>query len=109
LRRHSIDEFPQFLNVLEGSMSIVGPRPHLTVHDAAFSMVSGEYRIRSLIKPGITGLAQVKGHRGPTPEEHHITSRVKADLQYLETWTLTTDAVLVLRTMFNLVTPINAV
>ena len=109
LRKYSIDEFPQFLNVLEGSMSIVGPRPHLEVHDAAFSKVSSEYRIRALIKPGITGLAQVEGHRGPTPEEHHINARVKADLRYLETWTLSADFIVVLRTIWHILKPTNAV
>jgi exopolysaccharide biosynthesis polyprenyl glycosylphosphotransferase len=109
LRKYSLDEFPQFLNVLMGSMSVVGPRPHLEAHDAAFSMISPEYRVRALIKPGITGLAQVQGHRGPTPEEHHVNARVKADLRYLENWSLGSDLVLVLRTAANFLRPMNAV
>jgi exopolysaccharide biosynthesis polyprenyl glycosylphosphotransferase len=109
LRKSSVDEFPQFLNVLAGSMSVVGPRPHLEVHDLAFSKVSPEYRIRANIKPGITGLAQVQGHRGPTPEAANITARVRADLEYMENWTLSTDIVLVLRTAAHLFRSPNAV
>jgi exopolysaccharide biosynthesis polyprenyl glycosylphosphotransferase len=109
LRKHSIDEFPQFLNVLAGSMSIVGPRPHLEVHDEQFSKVSAEYRVRTLVKPGITGLAQVEGHRGPTTDDSYITQRVKADLRYLENWSFSTDFILVLRTLRQLLMPTNAV
>lgn len=109
LRRHSIDEFPQFINVLVGTMSIVGPRPHLGVHDIAFSKISPEYRVRSFVKPGITGLAQVEGHRGPTPEDHHVNSRVKADLKYMENWTFKNDILLVIRTFLHVLHPTNAV
>jgi exopolysaccharide biosynthesis polyprenyl glycosylphosphotransferase len=109
LRKSSIDEFPQFLNVLVGSMSVVGPRPHLCIHDLAFSRISSEYHIRAHIKPGITGLAQVQGHRGPTPENHHVNARVKADLKYMENWTFTTDFIIVFRTILHLLHPRNAV
>ena len=109
LRKFSIDEFPQFLNVIAGDMSLVGPRPHLEAHDEAFSEISPEYRVRSLIKPGITGLAQVEGHRGPTPESSHVHARVKADVHYLENWSLSLDLVVVMRTFIQLVRPNNAV
>lgn len=109
LRKFSIDEFPQFLNVLIGDMSLVGPRPHLEAHDETFSEISPEYRVRSLIKPGITGLAQVEGHRGPTPESSHIEARVRADVHYLENWTLTLDLMVVLRTFLQFIRPKNAV
>ncbi len=109
LRKFSIDEFPQFLNVIAGDMSLVGPRPHLEAHDEAFSEISPEYRVRSLVKPGITGLAQVEGHRGPTPESRHVHARVRADVHYLENWTLSLDLVVVMRTFIQLVRPKNAV
>lgn len=109
LRKFSIDEFPQFLNVITGEMSVVGPRPHLEAHDEAFSEVSPEYRVRSLVKPGITGLAQVQGFRGPTPMNSQIEERVRADLHYLENWTLTFDLMLLARTFFQLIRPKNAV
>jgi len=103
LRKLSLDEFPQFLNVVQGTMSIVGPRPHMGVHDTSFADVANDYRVRSLIKPGITGLAQVRGFRGPTPTANDIMGRTKSDLYYLENWSLRMDVLIILRTVFQFV------
>lgn len=105
LRRMNLDEFPQFINVLLGQMSVVGPRPHLPVHDEHFSSVSEHYRVRALIKPGITGLAQVKGLRGETKASEDILHRTNADLIYLENWSFLLDLHIVLRTMGQVLRP----
>jgi putative colanic acid biosysnthesis UDP-glucose lipid carrier transferase len=84
LRRTNLDEFPQFINVLLGQMSIVGPRPHMYKDCRDFSKVVKEYKFRSLVKPGITGLAQVKGLRGPTENEKSIVERYKWDAFYVK-------------------------
>jgi len=105
LRKLSIDEFPQFLNVLLGTMSIVGPRPHLPAHDTAFADVAQRYRIRSFVKPGITGLAQIKGQRGETQTDAHIINRVESDVYYLENWSIRLDLLIVLKTIPQLILP----
>lgn len=102
LRKLSLDEFPQFVNVLLGHMSIVGPRPHFGIHDEEFAKISGDYRIRSLIKPGITGLAQVKGLRGVTDTHEDVRLRTRADLFYLEHWSVWLDLVIIVRTAMQL-------
>ena len=84
LRRLSIDELPQFINVLFGNMSVVGPRPHLQQHDEAFAKMRRNYLVRRFIRPGITGWAQVNGHRGQIHSERDIQKRVEADIHYLE-------------------------
>jgi putative colanic acid biosysnthesis UDP-glucose lipid carrier transferase len=84
LRRTNLDEFPQFINVLLGQMSVVGPRPHMYKDCRDFSKVVKEYKFRSLVKPGITGLAQVKGFRGPTVTEKSIVERYKWDAFYVK-------------------------
>ena len=101
LRRLSIDELPQFINVLRGEMSIVGPRPHMLEHDRKFGESDPRYRVRHLIKPGITGLAQVRGLRGQTLEDSDVTARTSADLQYLENWSLGLDITIIARTAFH--------
>jgi exopolysaccharide biosynthesis polyprenyl glycosylphosphotransferase len=101
MRRLSLDEFPQFINVLLGHMSVVGPRPHFVAHDDRFAEMADSYRLRSLIKPGITGLAQVKGFRGPTLTAEHVQSRTREDLYYLENWSLLMDVVIIVRTAFQ--------
>jgi len=83
LRKTNIDEFPQFWNVLLGDMSVVGPRPHMLVHSGIFSKQIEGYEKRLLVKPGITGLAQVKGWRGPTPRLRDIYKRVQWDIYYV--------------------------
>jgi len=105
LRKLSLDEFPQFLNVLLGTMSIVGPRPHLPAHDSAFADVAHRYHVRTFVKPGITGLAQIKGLRGETRTDAHIINRVESDLYYLENWSIHMDLLIVLKTIPQLILP----
>lgn len=108
LRRTSVDELPQLLNVLLGSMSIVGPRPHALgslAGDQLFWHVDERYWHRHALKPGITGLAQVRGHRGATHTREHLTSRLQADLEYMTNWSLWRDVSIVLRTAKVLVHP----
>lgn len=102
LRRTSLDELPQLLNVLRGEMSIVGPRPHATRAKAAgrfYEDVVREYALRHRVKPGITGWAQVNGWRGETDTEESIRKRVEFDLQYIESWSLSLDLEILLRTL----------
>jgi lipopolysaccharide/colanic/teichoic acid biosynthesis glycosyltransferase len=98
LRRHSLDELPQFLNVLAGEMSTVGPRPHLTEHNRSFGKSAG-YHWRSYIKPGITGLAQINGCRGEVRGEEDVRARVEWDIQYLERWSLALDLRIIWNTL----------
>jgi len=99
LRRTSLDELPQFFNVLKGEMSIVGPRPHMLMHTAAFSSKVDRFMTRHRIKPGITGLAQVRGYRGETPEPHNVSGRVRLDRFYLNNWTFLFDIKITLDTI----------
>lgn len=105
LRMSSLDEFPQFINVLLGDMSVVGPRPHLPKHDEEFSMISKTYRVRSLVKPGITGLAQVSGYRGEITDPEKLHRRVYWDLYYVSNWSIGMDIQIVLRTAWQVVFP----
>jgi exopolysaccharide biosynthesis polyprenyl glycosylphosphotransferase len=105
LRRFSLDELPQFLNVLSGKMSVVGPRPHLIEHHEKFSELLSEYRIRSFVKPGMTGLAQVRGFRGEATTRECIAARLQSDLVYLENWSLTLDCTIIARTIWQLFFP----
>jgi len=91
LRRTSLDEMPQFLNVLLGSMSVSGPRSHLPEHDEQFAKLVDAYYKRHFVKPGITGLAQSKGFRGEVLESSHLTDRVRYDMIYVATWSLRLD------------------
>jgi exopolysaccharide biosynthesis polyprenyl glycosylphosphotransferase len=104
-RKTSLDELPQFLNVLQGEMSVVGPRPHLLRHDEAFARSLANYHVRSLVKPGITGLAQVRGFRGETKDERDIAGRVNSDIEYLENWSLGLDLAIILRTVWQIIRP----
>ena len=105
LRRTSLDEIPQFINVLWGEMSLVGPRPHLVEHNEQFARVMRNYYVRTAVKPGITGLAQVRGFRGETRTENDIVRRVESDINYLETWSLSLDLVILLRTAGQMLRP----
>ncbi len=99
LRRTSLDELPQFFNVLEGRMSVVGPRPHAVAHNETFRKVIKGYMVRHKVKPGITGWAQVNGARGETPALSDMERRVEYDLEYLRTWTLRLDLLIIWRTV----------
>jgi putative colanic acid biosynthesis UDP-glucose lipid carrier transferase len=101
IRKTSLDEFPQFLNVLKGEMSIIGPRPHMLQHTENFSNMEEQYMVRQFLKPGITGWAQVNGYRGEIRELAHIKKRVEYDLWYLENWSLWLDIRIVFLTVFN--------
>lgn len=105
LRRSSLDELPQFVNVLLGNMSVVGPRPHLSIHDHQFSTAASAYRLRQFVKPGITGLAQVKGWRGETRTTRDVQKRTEADIEYAQKWTLLLDLSIVARTGWQVIWP----
>jgi Undecaprenyl-phosphate glucose phosphotransferase len=100
LRRTSLDELPQFINVLMGTMSIVGPRPHAIAHNEQYSRLIDEYLARHRVKPGITGWAQVNGLRGETETLEKMEQRVRYDLYYIENWSLLFDIRIILRTLF---------
>jgi Undecaprenyl-phosphate glucose phosphotransferase len=108
LRRTSIDELPQLLNVLTGSMSLVGPRPHALTHDDHFDKIVRNYAFRNHVKPGLTGWAQVHGQRGPTPTLADIEKRVELDLWYIENWSLRLDCLIIIRTFFEVIVGRNA-
>jgi putative colanic acid biosynthesis UDP-glucose lipid carrier transferase len=102
IRRTSIDELPQLFNVLTGEMSLVGPRPHAVEHNVEYSRKITAYLARHRIKPGLTGLAQVRGYRGETKELDQMTKRIQSDLEYINNWSLSLDIAIMLRTVFTL-------
>jgi Undecaprenyl-phosphate glucose phosphotransferase len=102
LRRTNIDEFPQFINVLKGDMSVVGPRPHMLKHTEQYSMLIDKYMIRHLVKPGITGWSQITGYRGETRTLEQMEGRVKRDVWYLENWSFFLDLKIVVVTIINM-------
>ncbi|MGQ0457100.1 MAG: exopolysaccharide biosynthesis polyprenyl glycosylphosphotransferase [Hyphomicrobium sp.] len=108
LRRTSLDELPQLLNVLSGEMSIVGPRPHALAHDEEFARMLDLYPNRHQMKPGMTGLAQVSGLRGPTTRPGAIEARVEADLDYVLSWSLWLDLKILGRTIAAVIRGENA-
>jgi putative colanic acid biosysnthesis UDP-glucose lipid carrier transferase len=108
LRRTSIDELPQLLNVLEGSMSLVGPRPHAVAHDNQFDKIVRNYAFRRRVKPGLTGWAQVNGCRGPTPTAASIERRVEYDLWYIDNWSFRLDVAILLQTPIEILHGRNA-
>ncbi len=103
LRKTSLDELPQFINVFLGDMSIVGPRPHMVKHTEEYSQLINTYMVRHFIKPGVTGRAQVTGFRGETKELSEMDGRVKADIWYMEHWTFTLDLYIIYKTVANVV------
>jgi putative colanic acid biosynthesis UDP-glucose lipid carrier transferase len=108
LRATSVDELPQLINVLRGEMSLVGPRPHAISHDRLYGDLITEYSRRFAVKPGITGLAQVRGFRGDICDLSFMERRVQADCEYIERWTLRSDLAILLRTLPCLVRDRNA-
>lgn len=101
IRKTSIDELPQFFNVLFGDMSVVGPRPHMVSHTNMYAKKIDKFMVRHFVKPGITGLAQVKGFRGEIETDKDIINRVKFDIFYLENWSLLLDVKIIIQTFFN--------
>ena len=101
LRRYSLDELPQFINVLQGSMSIAGPRPHAVAHNEHYRNEINHYMLRHKVKPGITGLAQVSGCRGETDTLEKMERRVAYDLRYIQNWSLLLDIKIIFLTMFK--------
>jgi len=99
MRRTSLDELPQFINVLQGQMSIVGPRPHAVAHNEQYRQLIKAYMVRHKVKPGITGWAQVNGHRGETDTIEKMQARVEYDLEYLRNWSLGLDLQIIVRTI----------
>jgi len=103
MRKTNIDELPQFINVLLGDMSVVGPRPHMLKHTEEYSKLIDKYMVRHLVKPGITGWAQVTGFRGETRELWQMEGRVERDIWYLEHWTFMLDLYIIYKTVKNAV------
>ena len=108
IRRTSLDELPQFINVLQGRMSIVGPRPHAVAHNEQYRKLVKGYMLRHKVRPGITGLAQVKGMRGETETADKMMMRIAYDLEYLRHWSLKLDLQIIWRTIFVVLKKDNA-
>ena len=104
-RKLSIDELPQFWNVFKGHMSVVGPRPHLLDHNALFARQLANYQVRTFVKPGITGLAQVRGLRGEAMTSEDIAKRIAADIEYLENWRPSLEISIILKTIMHVIMP----
>ena len=102
IRRYSIDELPQFINVLHGDMSIVGPRPHMVEHDIHYSSIFNSFLKRHKCNPGLTGWSQVNGLRGATPTPEVMEKRMDYDLWYLNNWTIWLDIYIILKTFYAL-------
>ena len=102
LRRTSLDELPQFFNVLKGEMSVVGPRPHINVQTEKYLKEIDNYIIRNSVKPGITGLAQISGYRGEVIKKSDIKNRVKFDVFYIENWSFPLDVKIIFQTFFQI-------
>nr|WP_314840516.1 exopolysaccharide biosynthesis polyprenyl glycosylphosphotransferase [uncultured Flavobacterium sp.] len=101
IRKTSIDELPQFFNVLLGEMSVVGPRPHMVSHTQMYALTVDKFMVRHFIKPGITGLAQTKGFRGEVETDKDIINRVKYDIFYMENWSILLDIKIIFLTIYN--------
>lgn len=101
IRKTSIDELPQFFNVLMGTMSVVGPRPHPISHNDRYALMADKFMVRHFVKPGITGLAQSKGFRGEVETDKDIINRVKYDIFYMENWSILLDIKIILNTIYN--------
>jgi putative colanic acid biosynthesis UDP-glucose lipid carrier transferase len=108
LRKSSLDELPQFINVLQGRMSVVGPRPHAVAHNEMYRKLIRGYMIRHKVRPGITGLAQVNGYRGETETVDKMKARIEHDLMYLRNWSLLLDLQIILKTLLVVLKKQNA-
>jgi putative colanic acid biosynthesis UDP-glucose lipid carrier transferase len=108
LRRTSLDELPQLINVLQGKMSLVGPRPHAVAHNEQYRKQVDRYMLRHKVKPGITGLAQVNGWRGETDTLDKMQKRIEFDLAYIQNWSLFLDFKIIYQTMFKVFSDKNA-
>jgi putative colanic acid biosysnthesis UDP-glucose lipid carrier transferase len=104
IRKTSIDELPQFYNVLIGDMSVVGPRPHIVSYNEEYALIVNKFMVRHFIKPGITGLAQTKGFRGEIESDYDIINRVKYDIFYIENWSILLDIKIILTTIYHIIT-----
>ena len=104
IRKTSLDEFPQFFNVLKGEMSLVGPRPHMVKHTTDYAKIVDQFMIRQFLKPGITGWAQINGYRGEIKDDAAIRMRVNNDLWYLENWNIWLDIRILFLTVYKIVT-----
>jgi len=102
LRQSSLDELPQFINVLQGSMSVVGPRPHAVKHNEMYRKVIKGYMVRHKVKPGITGWAQINGFRGETSTVDSMKQRIDYDLDYLKRWSLWLDLRIIGKTILRI-------
>lgn len=100
LRKTNLDEFPQFFNVFQGYMSVVGPRPHMLKHTVQYSEIINQYMIRHFVKPGLTGLAQVNGYRGEITKEEDLSKRIEFDIKYMENWSMILDIQLIFQTVY---------
>jgi Undecaprenyl-phosphate glucose phosphotransferase len=103
LRKTNLDELPQFINVLLGQMSVIGPRPHMLKHTEEYSKIIDKFMVRHLVKPGITGWAQVNGYRGETREVDDMEGRVRADVWYIENWSFGLDVKIIIMTIINMI------
>lgn len=103
LRKTSLDELPQFLNVLKGDMSIVGPRPHMVSQNNHYNQIISKYNFRHYVKPGITGLAQVNGFRGEIRWDSDMKNRIQSDLYYIRNWSFGLDLMIIYRTVANMI------
>ena len=108
IRASSVDELPQLINVLRGDMSLIGPRPHALAHDTYYSALIPTYHLRFQARPGLTGLAQISGLRGGTTDVEEMVARVKADLAYIDNWSLMSDLRIALLTVPHLLLAKNA-
>jgi putative colanic acid biosynthesis UDP-glucose lipid carrier transferase len=102
MRKTNLDELPQFINVLLGDMTVVGPRPHMLEHTEKFSKLMDEYMVRHFLKPGITGWAQIHGFRGEITRDDHLRKRIEYDIWYMENWSLWLDFRIIFLTVFNM-------
>ncbi len=103
IRKTSIDEFPQFFNVLKGEMSVVGPRPHMEIHNKNYEKHVESFHLRHTVKPGITGMAQSRGFRGEITQDRDIINRIKYDIFYIRNWSFFLDIKIIIRTAINVI------